>query len=70
MQVNTDSVAILIRQVLKSEVEVLKSRLDTLPAGPGNPRPGAPRWLGDMTDLRAGVRVLERRIEELEGESS
>ena len=29
MQVNTDSVAILTKQVLKSEVEVLKSRLDT-----------------------------------------
>ena len=28
MQVNTDSVAILTKQVLKSEVEVLKSRLD------------------------------------------
>ena len=62
MQVNTDSVAILTRQVLKSEVEVLKSRLDTPVAGPGSPR-----YLGDMTDLRAGVRVLERRIEELEG---
>jgi hypothetical protein len=62
MQVNTDSVAILTRQVLKSEVEVLKTRLDTPGAGPGDPR-----WLGDMTDLRAGVRVLERRIEELEG---
>jgi len=62
MQVNTDSVAILTRQVLKSEVEVLKTRLDTPGAGPDDPR-----WLGDMTDLRAGVRVLERRIEELEG---
>ena len=65
MQANTDSVAILTRQVLKSEIEVLKTRLDTPGAGPGDPR-----WLGDMTDLRAGVRVLERRIEELEGESS
>ena len=35
MQVNTDSVAILTKQILKSEVEVLKSRLDTLPGGPG-----------------------------------
>ena len=65
MQVNTDSVTILTKQVLKSEIEVLKTRLDTPGAGPGDPR-----WLGDMTDLRAGVRVLERRIEELEGEGS
>ena len=62
MQVNTDSVALLTKQVLKSEIEVLKTRLDTLVGGPDNPR-----WLGDMTDLRAGVRVLESRIKELEG---
>ena len=62
MQVNTDSVTILTKQVLKSEIEVLKTRLDTPGAGPGDPR-----WLGDMTDLRAGVRVLESRIKELEG---
>ena len=30
MQVNTDSVAILTKQVLKSEVEVLKSRPETM----------------------------------------
>jgi len=69
MQVNTDSVAILTKQVLKSEVEVLKSRLDTLPAGPGNPRPGAPRWLGDIAQMRGAVYVLENRIKELEGAS-
>jgi hypothetical protein len=62
MQVNTDSVAILTRQVLKSEVEVLKTRLDTPGAGPGSPR-----YLGDMADLRNAVRVLEERIKELEG---
>lgn len=62
MQVNTDSVTILTRQVLKSEVEVLKSRLDTLPAGPGSPR-----WLGDIAQMNGAVYVLERRIKELEG---
>ena len=67
MQVNTDSVAILTKSILKSEVEVLKSRLDTLPAGPGNPRPGAPRWLGDIEQMRGAVYVLENRIKELEG---
>ena len=30
MQVNTDSVTILTKQVLKSEVEVLKSRPETM----------------------------------------
>ena len=30
MQVNTDSVAILTKQVLKSEVEILKSRPGTM----------------------------------------
>ena len=64
MQVNTDSVAILTKQVLKSEVEVLKSRLDTPVAGPGSLR-----YLGDMADLRNAVRVLEKRIRELEGVS-
>ena len=62
MQVNTDSVAILTKSILKSEVEVLKSRLDTPVAGPGSPR-----YLGDMADLRNAVRVLEKRIRELEG---
>jgi hypothetical protein len=62
MQVNTDSVTILTRQVLKSEIEVLRSRLDTLPGGPGNPR-----WLGDIAQMNGAVYVLERRIEELEG---
>ena len=62
MQVNTDSVTILTKQVLKSEIEVLKTRLDTPGAGPGNPR-----YLGNMADLRNAVRVLEERIKELEG---
>ena len=30
MQVNTDSVAILTKQILKSEVEVFKSRPETM----------------------------------------
>ena len=62
MQVNTDSVAILTKSILRSEIEVLKTRLDTPVAGPGSPR-----YLGDMGDLRNAVRVLEKRIEELEG---
>lgn len=62
MQVNTDSVTILTRQVLKSEIEVLRSRLDTLPGGPGSPR-----WLGDIAQMNGAVYVLERRIKELEG---
>ncbi len=62
MQVNTDSVAILTKQVLKSEIEVLKTRLDTLPGGPGNPR-----WLGDIAQMRGAVYVLENRIKEMEG---
>ena len=48
MQVNTDSVAILTKQVLKSEVEVLKSRLQ--PQDTGN--------------LYTAIAVLEKRIEE------
>ena len=51
MQVNTDSVAILTKQVLKSEVEVFKSRLQ--PQDTGN--------------LYTAIAVLEKRIEELEG---
>ena len=62
MQVNTDSVTILTKQVLKSEIEVLRSRLDTLPGGPGSPR-----WLGDISQMNGAVYVLERRIKELEG---
>ena len=64
MQVNTDSVAILTKQVLKSEVEVLKSRLDTLPGGPGSPR-----YLGDIAQMNGAVYVLERRSAELVGSS-
>ena len=52
MQVNTDSVAILTKQVLKSEVEVLKSRL----------KPPAAR-----EQVAAAIVVLEERIRELEG---
>ena len=62
MQVNTDSVAILTKQILKSEVEVLNSRLDTLPGGPGSPR-----YLGDIAQMNGAVYVLQRRIKELEG---
>ena len=51
MQVNTDSVAILTKQILKSEVEVLKSRLK--PQDTGN--------------LYTDISVLEERIKELEG---
>ena len=62
MQVNTDSVAILTKSILRSEIEVLKTRLETLPGGPGNPR-----WLGDIAHMNGAVYVLERRIKELEG---
>ena len=51
MQINTDSVAILTKQILKSEVEVLKSRLQ--PQDTGN--------------LCTAIAVLEDRIKELEG---
>jgi hypothetical protein len=54
MQVNTDSIAIVTKQVLKSEVEVLKSRLQ--PQDTGN--------------LYTAIAVLEERIKELEGVSS
>ena len=54
MQVNTDSIAIVTKQVLKSEVEVLKSRLK--PQDTGN--------------LYTAIAVLEERIKELEGVSS
>ena len=56
MQVNTDSVAILTKQILKSEVEVLKSRLK-------------PQDTGIFTDhdLEGAIVVLEERIRELEG---
>lgn len=62
MQVNTNSVAILTKSILRSEIEVLKTRLDTPGAGPGDPR-----WLGDMSQMKNAVYVLEKRIEELEG---
>ena len=62
MQVNTNSVAILTKSILRSEIEVLKTRLDTPGAGPDDPR-----WLGDMSQMKNAVYVLEKRIEELEG---
>ena len=62
MQVNTDSVAILTKSILRSEIEVLKTRLETLPGGPGNPR-----WLGDIAQMNGAVYVLQNRIKELEG---
>ena len=62
MEVNTDSVAILTKQVLMSEVEVLKSRLDTPGAGPGYSR-----YIGDVASLKNAITVLEKRIAELEG---
>jgi len=62
MQVNTDSVAILTKSILRSEIEVLKTRLDTPGAGPGDPR-----WLGDMSQMKSAVYVLKNRIKELEG---
>lgn len=52
MQVNTDSVAILTKQVLKSEIEVLRTRLKPQDTG----------------ELYTAISVLERRIKELEGE--
>ena len=73
MQVNTDSVAILTKQILKSEVEVLKSieKMDgwTHCRGSGQSpvKVGAPRWLGDIAQMRGAVYVLENRIKELEG---
>ena len=51
MQVNTDSVALMTKQVLKSEVEGLKTRLK--PQDTGN--------------LHTAIAVLEERIAELEG---
>lgn len=54
MQVNTDSVTILIKQVLKSEVEVLRSRLKSQDTG----------------ELYTAISVMEKRIAELEGEGS
>jgi hypothetical protein len=51
MQVNTDSVAILTRQVLKSEIELLKTRL----------RPE------DTGHLHTAIAVMENRVAELEG---
>ena len=51
MQVNTDSVTILTKQVLKSEVEVLKSRLGK----------------HDTGNLHTAIDGLEERIAELEG---
>jgi hypothetical protein len=52
MQVNTNSISILTKQVLKSEVELLKSRLEK----------------HDTGNLHTAIAVLEERIAELEGE--
>ena len=52
MQVNTNSISILTKQVLKSEVELLTSRLEK----------------HDTGNLHTAIAVLEERIAELEGE--
>ena len=54
MEANTDSIAILTKQVLKSEVEVLRSRLKPQETG----------------ELYTAISVMEKRIAELEGEAN
>jgi len=54
MQVNSDSISILTKQVLKSEVEVLRSRLEPQDTG----------------ELSTAISVMEKRIAELEGDNS
>ena len=54
MQVNTDSISILTKQVLKSEIEVLRSRLEPQDTG----------------ELSTAISVMEKRIAELEGEAN
>ena len=61
MQVNTDSVAILTKQVLMSEVEVLKSRLQPQDTGKLKYHHFRQRF------LYTAIAVLEERIKELEG---
>jgi len=54
MQVNSDSVSIITKSILKTEVELLKTRLK--PQDTGN--------------LYTAIAVLEDRIAELEGEAN
>ena len=54
MEANTDSIAILTKQLLKSEVEVLRSRLKPQDTG----------------ELYTAISVMEKRIAELEGDNS
>jgi hypothetical protein len=54
MEANTDSISILTKQVLKSEVEVLRSRLEPQDTG----------------ELSTAISVMEKRIAELEGEAN
>jgi|TARA_B110000881_G_C18431615_1_gene441197 hypothetical protein len=54
MEANTDSISILTKQVLKSEIEVLRSRLKPQETG----------------ELYTAISVMEKRIAELEGDNS
>jgi hypothetical protein len=54
MEANTDSISILTKQVLKSEIEVLRSRLNPQETG----------------ELYTAISVMEKRIAELEGDNS
>ena len=54
MEANTDSISILTKQVLKSEVEVLRSRLKPQETG----------------ELYTAIYVMEKRIAELEGKAN
>ena len=54
MEANTDSISILTKQVLKSEIEVLRSRLKPQETG----------------ELYTAISVMEKRIVELEGDNS
>ena len=54
MEANTDSISILTKQVLKSEVEGLRSRLKPQETG----------------ELYTAISVMEKRIAELEGDNS
>ena len=54
MEANTDSISILTKQVLKSEIEVLRSRLKPQETG----------------ELYTAISVMEQRIADLEGDNS
>jgi len=54
MQVNSDSVSIITKSILKTEVELLKTRLKPQDTG----------------RISTAITVLEERIEELEGDKS